>query len=63
MPEHDEQAVLFSDIRDFTSLTVSPGDKEAYRLVQTFIHLVEEQVRSQDGNVVKTYGDGVMNTF
>lgn len=63
MPEQDEQAVLFSDIRDFTSLTARRGDQEAYRLIRTFVNLVEEQVQSQHGNVVKTYGDGVMNTF
>ncbi|MBS3786672.1 adenylate/guanylate cyclase domain-containing protein [Candidatus Bipolaricaulota bacterium] len=63
MPEQDQQAVLFSDIRDFTSFTARRGDQEAYRIVQTFVNLVEEQVRSQRGKVVKTYGDGVMNTF
>jgi len=63
MPEQDVRAVLFSDIRDFTSLTADRGDHEAYRLVQVFVNLVEEAVKNQQGNVVKTYGDGVMNTF
>ena len=63
MPEQHEQAVLFSDIRDFTTITANRGDREAYRLVQTFVDLVEEQVQSKDGKVIKTYGDGVMNTF
>lgn len=63
MPEQDEQAVLFSDIRDFTSLTARRGDQEAYRIVQTFVNLVEEQVQRHRGNVVKTYGDGALNIF
>jgi len=63
MPEQEERAVLFSDIRDFTSLTAHRGDREAYRIVQNFVNLVEEQVRSKNGKVIKTYGDGVMNTF
>jgi len=61
--ERVERTVLFSDIRDFVSLTADRGDREAYRLVRLFVDLVEEQVRKLDGKVVKTYGDGVMNTF
>jgi class 3 adenylate cyclase len=63
MPDQEEKAVLFSDIRDFTSLTADRGDHEAYRLVKVFVNLVEEEVKNQRGSVIKTYGDGVMNTF
>ena len=63
MPEREKRTVLFSDIRDFTSLTSDRGDREAYRLVRTFVKLVREQVLRQDGKVVKTYGDGVLNVF
>ena len=59
----DEQTILFSDIRDFTSFTAQKGDEEAYRLVRTFVDLASEQVEIHRGKVVKTYGDGVMTTF
>lgn len=56
-------AILFSDIRGFTSYTAERGDREAYRLAKAFVGLVEEQVDRHDGRVIKTYGDGVMTTF
>lgn len=63
MARKDKRAVLFSDIRDFTSLTVRKGDQEAFKLVKRFIGLVEDQVEQYNGNLVKTYGDGVLTTF
>ena len=63
MTEENEQTILFSDIRDFTSLTAKKGDREAYRLVKTFVRLIEKQVKRQEGTVIKTYGDGVMATL
>lgn len=63
MTEEKEQTILFSDIRDFTSLTAQRGDEEAYRLVKTFVRLIEKQVKRQEGTVIKTYGDGVMATL
>jgi len=61
--EETPVAVLFSDIRGFTSYTVEKGDREAYRLARTFLGIVEEQVAQHEGRVVKTYGDGVMTSF
>lgn len=63
MGENDEVTILFSDIRDFTTYTAEKGDREAYRLVRAFTELVAEQVEKYSGDLVKTYGDGVMNTF
>ncbi|MFP4201485.1 MAG: adenylate/guanylate cyclase domain-containing protein [Candidatus Acetothermia bacterium] len=63
MAHKKEQTVLFSDIRDFTSLTAKKGDREAFRLVKKFTGLVKEKVREHGGDLVKTYGDGVMTTF
>ncbi|MEF8725876.1 MAG: adenylate/guanylate cyclase domain-containing protein [Candidatus Bipolaricaulota bacterium] len=63
MTEENKRTILFSDIRDFTSLTAQRGDEEAYRLVKTFVRLIEEQVKKQEGKVIKTYGDGVMATL
>lgn len=63
MVSEAQRTVLFSDIRDFTSLTAQKGDREAFRLVKTFTNIVEEQVSDQGGELVKTYGDGVLTTF
>lgn len=63
MGEETPVAVLFSDIRGFTSYTAEKGDREAYRLARTFLGIVEEQVARHEGRVVKTYGDGVMTSF
>ncbi len=63
MVSEAKRTVLFSDIRDFTSLTAQKGDREAFRLVKTFTSIVEEQVSDQGGELVKTYGDGVLTTF
>ncbi len=63
MSDRDKRVVLFSDIRDFSSLTAKIGDRGAYQLVKTFVRLVEEQVERHEGEVIKTYGDGIMTTF
>ncbi|MBS3766165.1 adenylate/guanylate cyclase domain-containing protein [Candidatus Bipolaricaulota bacterium] len=63
MARKDERTVLFSDIRDFTTLTARKGDREAFKLVKRFIGLIEDQVEQYDGNLVKTYGDGALTTF
>jgi class 3 adenylate cyclase len=63
MEREEALAILFSDIRGFTSYTAERGDREAYRLAKTFVGLVEEQVDRHTGQVVKTYGDGVLTAF
>lgn len=63
MPVQQETAVLFADIRDFTSYTASAGDAQAYDLAQTFAGLVRDAVEGVEGRIVKTYGDGVMAAF
>ncbi len=56
-------AIQFSDLREFSALTAERGDEEAYRLVRSFIELVESRVTDHGGRVLKTYGDGVMTSF
>jgi len=57
------QAVLFADIRGFTSYTRERGDEQAYRLAKEFTSLAENCLKRQGGRVVKTLGDGIMATF
>ncbi len=61
--EKETLAILFSDIRGFTSYTAEKGDEEAYGLARTFLELVEQQVSRHNGYVIKTYGDGAMTSF
>ena len=62
--EADEQiAVMFSDIRGFTSYTAREGDRAAYELSQTHEALLREQIEEQAGIIVKTMGDGIMAAF
>jgi len=56
-------AVLFGDLRGFTSLTAQKGDEAAYRIARAFTELVGEQVERVGGRVMKSYGDGVMTSF
>lgn len=63
MREDRPLAIQFSDLREFTALTAERGDAEAYRLVRSFVDLVEDRVSGRGGRVLKTYGDGVMTSF
>ncbi len=57
------QAILFADIRGFTSYTRDRGDEQAYRLAKEFMSLAQSCVERHGGRVVKTLGDGIMATF
>jgi class 3 adenylate cyclase len=63
MSEQIETSILFSDIRDFTEYTVQRGDQRALALVQAHTQIAEAHIRDHGGEVVKTYGDGVMVCF
>ena len=55
--------VLFTDLKDSTSLYDRSGDVSAYDFVRAHFELLTECVRSHSGGVVKTMGDAVMATF
>jgi len=56
-------AVMFSDIRGFTSYTAREGDDAAFRLSQLHRRLLEEIIEECGGVLVKTLGDGIMAAF
>ncbi len=60
MVTQEETAVLFGDIRDFTSYTASVGDERAFAQARSFTDMVAEASHHHGGRVVKTYGDGAM---
>jgi len=59
----EEIAVMFSDIRGFTSYTARRGDRAAYRLSQLHENLLKEKIEERHGIIVKTMGDGIMAAF
>lgn len=59
----EEIAVMFSDIRGFTSYTARKGDHAAYRLSQLHETLLKEKIEEREGIIVKTMGDGIMAAF
>jgi len=63
MPNDEPLAIQFSDLREFSALTAQRGDEEAFRLVRSFVELVDRRVSGHGGRVLKTYGDGVMTSF
>ena len=63
MESGEEIAVMFSDIRGFTSYTARKGDHAAYRLSQLHEALLKKQIEERGGIIVKTMGDGIMAAF
>lgn len=58
----EEIALLFSDIRGFSSYAAEMGDRAAFRLTQLHEGILKERI-SEYGIVVKSLGDGVMAAF
>ncbi len=62
-PYPSGQAILFADLRGFTSYTRERGDEQAYRLAKEFTTLAVRSVDQHYGRVIKTLGDGIMAAF
>jgi class 3 adenylate cyclase len=58
----EEIALLFSDLRGFTTYTARKGDRAAYRLAQLHEGILRERI-DEYGILVKSLGDGVMAAF
>ena len=58
----EEIALLFSDLRGFTTYTARKGDRAAYRLTQLHEGILRERI-DEFGVLVKSLGDGVMAAF
>lgn len=57
------QTILFADIADSTALYEKLGDAAARKTVADPMQIMIKVVRSKQGHVVKTMGDGVMGRF
>lgn len=58
-----EIAVMFSDIRGFSSYTAHRGDHAALRLSQLHEELLRQTIEKHGGFIAKTMGDGIMAAF
>lgn len=58
-----EMAVLFSDIRSFTSISEKMTPSQNFSLVNNYLKLVSPVVQQNNGFIVKFLGDGVMAVF
>ena len=58
----EEIALLFSDIREFSTYTAQRGDHAAYRLSQLHEQILRNGI-DEHGILVKSLGDGIMAAF
>ncbi len=55
--------VMFTDIADSSSIANSVGDRVWAVAINIHLEAVSEVIEENDGNIVKTLGDGTMSTF
>jgi two-component system sensor histidine kinase ChiS len=56
-------AVMFSDIRDFTTLSETMTPQENFNFVNSYLEKVAPIIREHGGFVIKYLGDGIMAVF
>jgi hemerythrin len=62
---HAEQSltILFSDIRNFTTLSESMSPEENFRFLNSYMREMEPIIRNNDGFIDKFVGDAIMALF
>ena len=55
--------VLFSDIRDFTSMSENLTPKENFEFINSFLKFIAPIIKKQGGFIDKYIGDGIMALF
>ncbi|MBN1373125.1 MAG: hypothetical protein JW987_14395 [Anaerolineaceae bacterium] len=58
-----EMAVMFSDIRGFTSMSEGMTAKQNFDFVNEYLELVSPLIQKHEGFIVKFLGDGMMAIF
>jgi adenylate cyclase len=56
-------AVMFSDIRAFTTISESMSPQENFNFVNAYLKRVSPEIRNHHGIIVKFLGDGMMAVF
>jgi class 3 adenylate cyclase len=62
-PERVLATVMFGDIVDSTRLAAQLGDRRWRDLLESFVRVVERELRQFRGRAVKMLGDGILATF
>jgi two-component system sensor histidine kinase ChiS len=60
---HKEMTILFSDIRDFTSLSENMSPKENFNFINSYLSRVGPVIRNHNGFIDKYIGDAIMALF
>lgn len=60
---HIKSAILFADMRDFTSITSEMSAEEATSLLNAYYDCVVPAIEKHDGEVLKFIGDGILAIF
>ena len=60
---HIEAAILFCDLRGFTTMSERLGEAELFAALDRYFEAVVEAVRGEDGDVLKFLGDGILAIF
>jgi class 3 adenylate cyclase/CheY-like chemotaxis protein len=58
-----KMAVMFSDIRSFTTLSETMSPQENFNFINAYLKRVSPQIRNNNGFIVKYLGDGIMAIF
>lgn len=58
-----DMTILFSDIRNFTSLSETMSPAENFAFINEFLYYIEPQISLNHGFVDKYFGDGIMSLF
>lgn len=58
-----EMAIMFSDIRSFTTLAERMTSQENFDFINAYLKRVGPEIRNHNGFIVKYMGDGVMAVF
>ncbi len=59
----DRMALMFSDIRSFTTMSETMTPKESFDFVNAYLKRVAPVIRGNHGFIVKYLGDGIMAIF
>jgi adenylate cyclase len=60
---HIEAAILFCDLRGFTTLSERLGEAELFAALDRYFEAVVEAVHGEGGDVLKFLGDGILAIF
>ncbi len=58
-----EMAIMFSDIRSFTSMSETMTPRELFNFINSYLKRVNPSIKDNGGFVVKYMGDGIMAVF